>query len=151
MNQSEPIRLSTRYLWLYHTILYGTLVGFVASALYEAVSQDWVTMVLYSLWSIMWIYVVREIPKLRTVVWVGGQLKVGKSIVPLDAIESVKLKTIRDMPVGKIQLSKTHSALGNNIYFLPSLNYGIKEQETKQKMGQLQEAVAQTKQVVSLA
>ena len=147
---NQPIQPSTRCLWLYHTILYGTLIGFVASALYKAVSQEWTTVALYSLWSITWIYIVQEVPRLRTVVWVGDHLKVGKSIVPLNAIESVKLETIRDMPVGKIQLLKTHSALGDSVYFLPSLNYGLREQEIKQTIERLQEAVAQAKQAMSL-
>ena len=145
---NQPIQLSTRCLWLYHTLFYGALIGFVASALHKAVSQEWITVALYSLWSITWIYIVQEVPRLRTVVWVGYHLKVGKSIVPLNAIESVKLETIRDMPIGKIQLLKTYSALGDSVYFLPSLNYGIREQEIKQKIEQLQEAVAQAKQVV---
>ena len=147
---NQPIQLSTRCLWLYHTVLYGALIGFVASALYGAVSQEWITMALHSLWSITWVYIVQEVPRLRTVVWVGDHLRVGKSTVPLDAIESVKLKTIRDMPVGKIQLLKTHSAFDGSVYFLPSLNYGLKEQEIKQMIERLQEAIAQAKQVVSL-
>lgn len=77
-------------------------------------------------------------------------MKVGKSIVPLNAIESIKLETIRNMPVGKIQLLKTHSALGDSVYFLPSSNYGLREQEIKQTIERLQEAVAQAKQAMSL-
>ena len=149
MNQPAPVRLSTRYQWLYHTVMYGSLIGNLGLVLYSIVNRELAQAVLFSLWSISQIYLIREIPRLRTVRWVGNYIEVDKMIIPLDAVASVDLRAIRDAPVGKIHLIESHPVLGNKLCFLPSLKYGTQYQEVDQTVQKLQSAIDQAKHAVA--